>query len=105
MTKKNILKTLDMSSYVAFIVAAVLALIFEFVAELVIFKLAIILFAAGFLMLCVLCSLKLYFMKNEIREDDELLVDKTKEKKSWLITKLVLYVCGFVLMIAFLCLF
>lgn len=105
MSKKNLLKTLDMASYTSMIIAAIMVVIFEFTSTLVVFRLSIVLFAAAFLILCVLNAMKLYFMKNETKEDDELLVDKTKEKKSWLITKLVLSACCFVLMIVFLCLF
>ena len=105
MNKKNLLKALDSSSYVSVLVAAVLILIFEFTASLILLKLAIILFGASFLMLIVLCSMKLYYMETEIKEGEELLVDKTKESKAWLIVRLCFAVVLFVLMIVFLCLY
>ena len=105
MSKKDVLKTLDNSSYTSLIAGAVLVFIFEFTASLVLLRLSIILFGAAFLILCVLSSMKLYYMKNETKENDELLVDKTKEKKAWVITRLVFGAVFFALMIIFLCLF
>jgi len=105
MSKRDILKTLDNSSYVSLIAGAVLVFIFEFTANLLLLRLSIILFGAAFLILCVLSTMKLVFMKNETKENDELLVDKTKEKKSWIIVRLVFGSIFFALMITFLCLF
>ena len=85
MSKRDILKTLDNSSYVSLIAGAVLVFIFEFTASLILLKLSIILFGAAFLILCVLSSLKLVYLKRNEKEDDELLVDTTKEKKSGII--------------------
>ncbi len=99
------LKTLDNSSYVSLIAGALLVLFFEFTANLIILRISIILFGAAFLILCVLCSMKLFFIKNEVKEDDELVVDKCKESKPWLIVRLVLSALAFALMIVFLCLF
>ena len=105
MTKKNLLKTLDYASYVSVVLGAVLVLFFEIFASLVVMKIAIIAFGASFLMLVILSAMKLYFMNNEIKENEELLVDKTKEKKPWLIVKLVLASLMFALMIVFLCIY
>lgn len=105
MSKRDMLKTLDNSSYTSLIAGAVLVFIFEFTANLVLLRLSIILFGAAFLILCVLSSMKLVFIKNETKENDELVVDKTKEKKAWIIVRLVLGAVFFALMITFLCLF
>lgn len=105
MSKKNLLKTLDISSYVALVLGAILMVVFEFTAVLLLFKFSIILFASAFLMVTVLCSLKLVYIKNGAKEQEEFVVDVTKEKKSWIITKLVLYAFCFVIMLVFLCLF
>jgi len=105
MTKKNMLKSLDAGSYFSLIIASVLVLLYEFIGEILIMRFSIILFGAAFLILCVLSTMKLVFMKNETKENDELLVDKTKEKKSWIIVRLVFGSIFFALMITFLCLF
>ncbi len=105
MNKRNLLKVLDNSSYTSIVAGAVLILLFEIFAKLFLLKFAIVLFAASFLILLVLCAMKLYFMKQETIENDELLVDKTKEKKSWLIVRLVLSAVLFVTMITFLCIY
>ena len=99
------LKTLDNSSYVSLIAGAILVFIFEFTASLLLLRLSIILFGAAFLILGVLCVMKLRYMKSEAKEDDELLVDKNKESKPWTIVRLVISAIFFVLMITFLCLF
>ncbi len=105
MSKREMLKTLDNSSYVSLIAGAILVFIFEFTASLVLLRLSIILFGAAFLILGVLSVMKLKFMKEETKEDDEVLVDKTKESKAWTIVRLVFSALFFVLMITFLCLF
>ena len=105
MSKKDILKTLDNSSYVSLIAGAVLVLLFEFTASLVLLRLSIILFGAAFLILCVLSSMKLVFIKKETKENEELVVDVTKEKKTWIIVRLVFSAIFFVLMVTYLCLF
>lgn len=105
MTRKNILKTLDYASYFSLIVGAILVLVFEFTASLTVFKFALVLFGTAFLILCVLCSFKLYYLKTEAKENEELLVDKTKENKTWLIVRLVFSALFFALMVTFLCLF
>ena len=105
MSKKDILKTLDNSSYVSLIAGAVLVLLFEFTASLVLLRLSIILFGAAFLILCVLSSMKLVFIKKETKENEELVVDATKEKKTWIIVRLVFSAIFFVLMVTYLCLF
>ena len=105
MSKKNMLKTLDNSSYVSIVIGAVLVLFFEIFAKLLILKFAIIAFAASFLILMLFSITKLYFMIHEVKENDELLVDKEKESKAWLIVRLSLSVVFFVLMITFLCIY
>ena len=105
MSKKEVLKTLDTASYFSLITAAILVLAFEFTAKLVIFKLSIILFAAAFLILCVLCIMKIIFLKHQTIENEELVVNKDKENKVWLIVRLILSAIFFALMITFLCFF
>lgn len=105
MSKKQLLKTLDSSSYSSIIAGAILVLFFEIFAKPLLLKTAIIMFAASFLILIVLSVMKLYFMINEITENDELLVDKEKESKAWLIVRLAVAIVLFVLMIVFLCIY
>ena len=105
MSKKNLLKVLDNSSYVSIFCGALLILLFEFFAKLLLLKFAIVLFGASFLMLVVLSSMKLYYMNTGTMENDELLVDKAQEKKALLIVKLVLSSLLFATMIVFLCIY
>ena len=105
MSKKNLLKVLDNSSYVSIVCGALLILLFEIFAKLLLLKFAIVLFGASFLMLVVLSSMKLYYMNTGTMENDELLVDKAQEKKAWLIVKLVLSSLLFATMIVFLCIY
>ena len=55
MSKKDLLKVLDNSSYCSLIAGAILVLVFQLTASIVVFRLAIILFGAAFLILCVMC--------------------------------------------------
>ena len=105
MTRKSMLTALDRGSYFSIASGAVLILLFEILASLVLLKIALIMFAASFLMLLVLCVMKLYFMLHETKEGEELLVDGTKEKKLWIILKLVVAAVLFTTMIAFLCVY
>lgn len=105
MSKKNMLKTLDNSSYFSIVTGAVFVLLFEIFANLTLLKISIVLFGASFLILIVLSIMKLHFMIHETTEGDELLVDKTKESKPWLIARLAISIVLFVLMIVFLCIY
>ena len=101
MSKKNMLKTLDLSSYFSLILASILVLIYEFVGEILVMRFSVILYGAAFLMLVVLCVLKLIFMKNETKENDEILVDKTTESKPWLYVRLVFSAICFAFTVVF----
>ena len=101
MSKKNVLKTLDASSYFSLILASILVLIYEFAGAIILMRLSIILYGAAFLMLVVLCVLKLIYMKNDTKENDEVLVDKTKESKPWLYVRLVLTAICFAFTVVF----
>lgn len=105
MKKKDILKTLDYSSYFSLIAASILVLIYEFVGVPVIMKISVVLYGAAFLILTVLCSMKLVFMQKETKEDDELLVDKTKESRPWTIVRLIFSALCFAFTIVFFAMF
>ena len=105
MSKKELLNILDVSSYFSLITAAILELIFQITGILSVFRLAVILTAAAFLILCVLCSMKIFHMKKQTIENEELLVDKNKENIVWLIVRLVFSAILFALMITLLCFF
>lgn len=101
MTKKNMLKSLDAGSYFSLIIASVLVLLYEFIGEVLIMRFSIILFGAAFLMLVALCVMKLIFMKNETKEGDEILVEKTSESKPWLYVRLVFSAICFAFTVVF----
>ena len=101
MSKKNMLKTLDAGSYFSLILASILLLIYEFVGEILVMRFSVIFYGAAFLMLVVLCVLKLIYMKNETKENDEILVDKTTESKPWLYVRLVLTAIFFAFTVVF----
>ena len=105
MTKKDMLKTLDYSSYFSLIVASVLVLLYEFVGQPILMKIAVVLYGAAFLILAVFCAFKLVYMKKETKENDELLVDKTKESKPWLIVRLVFAALSFAFTVVFFAVF
>ena len=101
MKKKDILKTLDYSSYFSLIAASVLVLLYEFFGAMVLMRISVVLYGAAFLMLAVLCAMKLVYIHKETKEDDEVLVDKTKENRTWLIVRLAFAVLCFAFTVVF----
>ena len=101
MSKKNMLKTLDAGSYFSLLLASAFLLLYEFIGEILIMRFSVILYGAAFLMLVVLCVLKLIFIKNETKENDEVLVEKTSENKSWLYVRLVFSAICFAFTVVF----
>lgn len=105
MTKQNLLKILDIGSYVSLIIASILVLLYEFVGEAVLMKVSVVVYGVAFLMLVVLCVMKLIFMKHDAKENDELLVDKTKEKTALIYVKLVFGAICFAFTVVFFAMF
>lgn len=68
MTKKDIIKTLDIASFIAVIVATILVFVFQFTGEYLVMKYSIIMYDVTFLTLVVVLSFKVYevFSKKEI---------------------------------------
>ena len=101
MKKKDMLKTLDYSSYFSLIAASILVLCYQFFGAMALMRISVILYGVAFLILAVLCAMKIVFMHKETKENDELLVDKTKESKTWLIVRLVFSVLCFAFTVVF----
>ena len=101
MSKKNLLKILDYSSYVSLIIASFFVLFYEVLGEPVLMKLSVVMYGAAFLMLVALCVIKLIFIKNEVKENDEIIIDKTQERIPWIYVKLVLATICFAFTVVF----
>ena len=105
MNKKDILKTLDISSFVSAIIATVLVLIFQFTGSVAVMKYAIIMYTVCFLILTIVLSIKVYmtFSKKyqaEMVEEQTAEGEKTDEndtkKKTLSIVYLVLSALAFI---------
>lgn len=101
MKKKDMLKTLDYSSYFSLIAASILVLVYEFVGAMALMRISVILYGVAFLVLAVLCMVKLVFMHKQTTEDDCVLVDKAVESKPWLIVRLVFAAICFAFTVVF----
>ena len=73
MNKKEVIKTLDISSFVSAVIATLLVLIFEFTGEYMVMKVSIVMYAACFLILITMLSIRVYntFKKKEVVEGEE----------------------------------
>lgn len=90
MSKKDIVKTLDIASFVSAVVATLLVLIFQFTGTYMVMKASIIMYAVCFLLLAVLLSLKVHslFSKKEVSDGET--VDEQTSKKQKIISTLLL---------------
>ena len=96
MTKRDILKTLDIASMISIFISTILVFIYQFVGEYQVIRFAIIMYTAAFLILTVFYSLKTYFVFKRTQEDGQVMFELTKSEKAWLITKVVLSALAFI---------
>lgn len=92
MTKKDILKTLDLASFISAVVAIILVLVFEFTGNALVMKYSLVMYAVCFLSLVVVLSFKVYFAfskkyQAELAENlnvsnDDSAQNDAKDKKS-----------------------
>ena len=96
MKKKDIIKTIDIASFTAAVIATILVLIFQFTGENLVMKFAIVFYAVCFLALAVVFGIKVYdlFSNKDDKEVDEIALKKDKIK---MITFLSLVCVAFVL--------
>lgn len=89
MSKKEIIKTIDIASFLAAIAATILVIVFQFTGSRLVMKYSIIMYAVCFLALIVLMSFKVHsaFSKKETEETD---AENSKKQKIWAIVWLVL---------------
>ena len=73
MNKKDIIKTLDIASFVSAVIATILVLAFEFVGKYILMKYAIVMYAVCFLTLSVMLGINVYdkFKKQEINAEKQ----------------------------------
>ena len=89
MNKKEVLKAIDIASYLSLIVASVGVLIFEFSGLEFALRAAIVLYATAFLIYVVLNILKLVYFVRKTEFEGATLIDMEKTKLWHIITKLV----------------
>ena len=81
MNKKDLLKTLDIASFVSAVIATVLVLAFEFSGKYILMKYAIVMYAVCFLTLSVMLGISVYdkFKKQETK--DKNIEEKTESQE------------------------
>lgn len=95
MNKKEIIKILDLASFVAVIIATFLVVLFQITGIDFQIKLALVMYDATTLMLSVMFALKLAFSLKKQEDKDELFV-LSKKQLGFLITKLALSIIAFI---------
>ena len=97
MNKKDFLKTLDIASFVAIVIATILVFIFQFNGEYMVVKFAIIMYTASFALMATYYSITLFYNLKKTTQNNELVVeDMNKKQRAFLITKSVLSAIAFI---------
>lgn len=97
MNKKEIIKTLDIASFVSAVIATLLVLIFQFTGEYMVMKASIVMYAACFLLLITLLSLRVYSVfSNKEKSDNEESNNASAKSKATVIVFLVLASIAFI---------
>ena len=97
MNKKDFLKTLDIASFVAIVIATILVFIFQFNGEYLVVKFAIITYSSSFALMATYYGLTLAYNLKKTTQNNELVVeDMNKKQRAFLITKTVLSAIAFV---------
>lgn len=94
MNKKEILRILDLASFISLIIATVAVIIFEIVGTYFYIKFALIMYTVAMLILSVFFAIKLYYSVKKQENKEEMFV-LNKKQLGILITKLVLSIVVF----------
>lgn len=94
MNKKEVLRILDLASFISLIIATVAVIIFEIVGTYFYIKFALIMYTVAMLILSVFFAIKLYYSVKKQENKDEMFV-LNKKQLGILITKLVLSIVVF----------
>lgn len=104
MNKKEVIKIFDLASFIAVIVATICVVVFEIDGVAWQIDLAIVMYDATALMLIVMFSLKIAFSRKPKDTDDEMF-KLNRKQMGYLITKLVLSILIFLLLLIVLLIF
>ena len=98
MNKKDFLRTLDLASFVAIVIATILVFIFQLNGEYMVIKFSIIMYTASFALMALFYTLTLVYNLKKATQNDELVVDvMNKKQRALLIAKMVFSIIAFVL--------
>lgn len=104
MNKKEIIKIFDLASFISVIIATVLVVVFEIDGKVLELNFALIMYDATALMLVVMFALKTAFSSKPKDTDDEMF-KLSRKQMGYLITKLVLSILIFLLILIVMILF
>ena len=111
MSKKEILKTLDIASFVSAIIATVLVLIFQFTGSVAVMKYSIVMYTVCFLILTIVLSIKVYmtfskkYQTETTGEENKETKESDTKKKTLSIVYLVLSAMAFIFTLVMLILY
>lgn len=94
MKKENILKILDIASFVTLIVATILVVVFELTGNMFVMKFGIYMYEVCLLLLLVFTALRIFFVYKKEENKDETFV-LSKSQKVWLFVRLALIIVAF----------
>ena len=98
MNKKDFLRTLDLASFVAIVIATILVFVFQLNGVYMVVKFSIIMYAASFALMSMFYTLTLVFNLKQTMQNDELVVDNmNKKQRATLIAKMVFSIIACVL--------
>ena len=98
MNKKDFLRTLDLASFVAIVIATILVFIFQLNGQYMVIKFSVIMYAASFALMSLFYTLTLVYGLKKTTQNDELVVDvMNKKQKTFLIAKMAFSFIAFIL--------
>ena len=97
MNKKDFLRTLDLASFIAIVIATILVFVFQLNGEYMVVKFSIIMYAASFALMSLFYALTLVFNLKKTTQNEELVVDDmNKKQRAFLIAKMVFSFIAFI---------
>lgn len=94
MNKKEVLKVIDIASFVAAAIATILVLIFEFTGVVTVLKVGIYMYEVCLLALIVFCGVRMFYAYRK-KEEVEDILNLSKKQKIFLIVKFILALIAF----------
>lgn len=103
MNKKDIIKTLDIASFISAVVATILVFIFQFNGQNLVLKYSIIMYAVCFLTLAVMIGFKVHTVFSKKKTEDD--VNYDVKQKTWVVIWFALAIVAFIFTVVLLAIY